>query len=282
MEMAHTRRQNGYRALFAPSAAPQSGMALLVSNRLAEAQIERVHHDASGHTLIATVHLRDAIELMVVVSHAPPHSSDATRTSYFNTLANSIPPRDARHPDRVHMWMGDFNFEERRPTGEIWSASERSARGQMLTAYAEVCKRLGSASGGLEDAWVIAHPEDPHCPTSKAGRAIDRILIDPKLLGGTPGLLDADCLHARLLQVPSRTGALRAAPDHAAPRITLRLSDVKRPDVRPTYTPKALNDERHAEVAAAIKESVTDPHTSPADALNAVVVIPHKATSGHP
>ena len=124
--------------------------------------------------------------------------------------------------------MGDFNFEERRPTGEIWTASERSARGHMLTAYAEVCKRLGSASGGLEDAWVIAHPEDPHCPTSKAGRAIDRILIDPKLLGGTCSTRTV-CMHVcyKSRAVLARYAQHLTTPHHASPSALVMSSGLK-------------------------------------------------------
>ena len=81
--------------------------------------------------------------------------------------------------------MGDFNMEEEGGR----AADRQSARGAMLRSYAAVCARLGSTiAGGLEDAHAIVHGGRP-APTSAAGRSIDRILVDPRMVGGVPGLV---------------------------------------------------------------------------------------------
>ena len=122
------------------------------------------------------------------------------------------------------------------------AATRASARASMLKAYAavRVCRALGSeAHGGLEDAFAVAHA-GAHGATSKAGRAIDRILIDPRATGGVPGTLPgtvaAEQLHQTDFQVPGASGALRTAPDHRAVRVTFRLSDIEKPPPRPRYS----------------------------------------------
>ena len=139
------------------------------------------------------------------------------------------------------MWMGDFNFEE--PRGDTSTSGsgdgQQGARARMLGAYAAVCAKLGSrACGGLEDAYAITHV-GRHGVTSKAGRAIDRILVDPRMVGGVPGIVDADLIHQTDLQVKGKNNTLRAAPDHKAPRVTLRLSDIEKPPPRTPLTTHA-------------------------------------------
>ena len=92
---------------------------------VAHAKVDVTYRDPSGHTIVAPVHVLDRIELLLVVSHAPP-GSDASRASYFTDLLQHIPPRDARHPNRMGVWIGDFNFEERLPDGERVSAAART------------------------------------------------------------------------------------------------------------------------------------------------------------
>ena len=146
--------------------------------------------------------------MLLVVSHASP-TSDAARAAYFNDLLTHIPSIDARQPDRQGMWMGDFNFVEARTgSGTATGTAAASARAQMLEAYARVCAKLGSReAGGLEDAYAATH-SGRQGPTSKAGRAIDRVLIDPRMIGGVPGIVDADLVHQTDLQVKSRNSAL--------------------------------------------------------------------------
>ena len=54
MEKARLQRNGGYRVWFAPGTAPKTGVALVVSNRLAGAKVEVLYRDLTGHTLIAT------------------------------------------------------------------------------------------------------------------------------------------------------------------------------------------------------------------------------------
>ena len=122
------------------------------------------------------------------------------------------------------MWTGDFNFEEPLTDGAAGHGGAPSARERMLEAYAAVCAKLGTrADGGLEDAYRVTH-SGRRAPTSKVGRSIDRVLIDPQMIGGVPGIVAADTVHRtdlqvtgakRIAQAPSRARPLRAA--HHAP-----------------------------------------------------------------
>ena len=136
----------------------------------------------------------------------------------------------------------------------------------MLEAYAKVCAKLGSiAAGGLEDAYAVTHAGHK-APTSKVGRAIDRVMIDPRMIGGVPGIVDADTVHQTDLQVTGDKGKLRKPPDHKAMRVTLRLSDIEKPPPRPRYTVDSLSDARHAEVAQAVKDAITQQDRTPQEA----------------
>jgi hypothetical protein len=156
-------------------------------------------------------------------------------------------------------------------TNKDTNEADSSARARMLTAYAKVCAKLGSReAGGLENAYAVTHDGEQQA-TSKAGRAIDRVLIDPRMIGGVPGLVDADTVHRTDLQVTGGKRKLRPEPDHHAPRIHLRFSDIKRPAPRPRYTVDGLTDARHAEVTRAIKNAITNGATTPVDAEDAYV-----------
>ena len=102
------------------------------------------------------------------------------------------------------IWLGDFNFEE-------GDGTQSDAYEKMIEAYATVCRKLGSeADGGLLDAYRIAHSDG--VDTTREGRRIDRGLIDPRLVGGLPGLADADHIHQTELQVVGKGGNLRHSP----------------------------------------------------------------------
>jgi hypothetical protein len=133
----------------------------------------------------------------------------------------------------------------------------------MLKAYATVCRQLGCESaGGLEDAYVVTHPGKAH-GTSRTGRAIDRVLVDPRLIGSIPGLVDAAHVHQNMLQVVGQSGTLRAAPDHKAVKAVLRLSDIKRPPHRPRYTLTGLSAARRAEVELCVDTILKDEQRDP-------------------
>ena len=270
MEQAHRRRQGGYRVWFAPGTAPQTGtgtgMALLISNRLASTKVDVKYRDPTGHTLIATLNILNRMQLLLVISHAPSTSSDEAREAYFNTLLSHIPESRAEDPERMGMWMGDFNFEEA-PSGDVGKAASTGTRARMLKAYAAVCAKLGSPHiGGLEDAYAITHPHTPRVPTSKACRAIDRILVDPRMVGGLPGLVDATHLHQLEMQVANGKGGRRTAPDHKAVKVTTALSDTRRPPTRPKYTMSGLSDERHGEVCTRVMTTLSDTSLDPEEA----------------
>ena len=219
MHLASGYRQDGYRVWFAPGTQVKTGMALIVSNRLAHVPVNVTYRDPTGHTLIATLNILGRLPLALVVSHASP-SSDAARCAYFKHLLPHLPSADPKQPDRMGLWMGDFNMEE----GSGEATDRQSARGAMLRSYAAVCTRLGSAvAGGLEDAHAIVHGGRP-APTSAAGRSIDRILVDPRMVGGVPGLVGAAYVSRHLLRVKGRGGLLRKAPDHDAVGVTARLA----------------------------------------------------------
>ena len=114
MEKARLQRNGGYRVWFAPGTAPKTGVALVVSNRLAGAKVEVLYRDLTGHTLIATLHILGRLSLLLVISHAPP-TSDAARAAYFKDLLRHIPPPDPAHPDRVSMWMGERDTAHHMP-----------------------------------------------------------------------------------------------------------------------------------------------------------------------
>ena len=112
-DMAQAERErDGYRAWFAPGTTKQTGVALLISNRLAHAKVEVTYRDPTGHTLIANVDILGRLHLQLVISHAPADSSDTLRAAYFTQVLCNIPTQDANQPERMGMWMGDFNFEE--------------------------------------------------------------------------------------------------------------------------------------------------------------------------
>jgi len=271
MESTATRRQGGYRAWFAPGTRQKTGMALLVSNRLGSMPVEIVYQDPTGHTLIAKMNPLGRLPMIVVISHADPESDDK-RAIYFENLLNHIPPVDPKQPDRQGVWMGDFNFEEPREPGTDTNkrtrdgappAREGTARARMLKAYATVCRKLGCESaGGLEDAYVVTHPGKAH-GTSRTGRAIDRVLVDPRMIGSVPGLVDAAHVHQNLLQVVGQSGTLRAAPDHKAVKAVLRLSDIKRPPHRPRYTLSGLSAARRAEIESCVDTILKDEQRDP-------------------
>jgi hypothetical protein len=227
---SHSRdRQGGYRAWFAPGTQRKTGIALIISNRLAGAKVEVHYRDPTGHTLIASLSILGRLPMLLVVSHADP-STDAARARYFEEVLAHLPPPDPQEPHRRGVWIGDFNFEEpsaekvQQAAASVADAPDAaSGRARMLAAYASVCLALGCPSGGgLEDAYAITH-DGRHAVTSKAGRAIDRVLIDPRLVGGVPGLVDADTVDEHLLHVQ---WARKQPSDHKAVRATLRLTTV--------------------------------------------------------
>ena len=284
MERAASARQGGYRVWFAPGTAPKTGMALLVSNRLASMRVDVGYRDPSGHTLIVTLNVLGRLPLLLVITHAPP-TTDAARAAYFTDLLTHIPARDPRQPDRQGMWMGDFNFVEPRTdavgmAADASGSAARSARATMLAAYARVCEKLGSAAaGGLEDAYAITH-DGESAPTSKAGRAIDRVLIDPRMVGGVPGIVDADTVHQTDLQVTGKR-KLRAPPDHKATRVSLRLTDITRPTPRPRYTMDGLTDVRRAEVEKAVTIAIGDARATPQAAEDAYIAAVKRLLDGY-
>ena len=254
MEAAQRQLRDGYKAVFGRGTRAKSGMALLVSNRLATTTVQHVYDDGTGHTLIANVNVHGRLPLLIVLSHAPA-STDGDRERYFTDLLSHIPEPDPRHPDRRAVWLGDFNFEE-------GDGTQSDAYEKMLVAYAAVCRKLGSeADGGLLDAYRIAHSDGSD--TTRGDRRIDRGLIDSRLVGGLPGLADADHIHQTELQVVKKGGKLGKKPDHKAVRITLRFSDTERPKPAPRYDPRRISADRLKVLDAAItpllKDATCDP-----------------------
>ena len=70
------------------------------------------------------------LPLLIVLSHAPPATSDRRRTAYFKGLLARIPEVDPRQPDRKSIWLGDFNFEE-----ELSESEERRWRQGAVAGY---------------------------------------------------------------------------------------------------------------------------------------------------
>ena len=254
MEAAQRQLRDGYKAVFGRGTRAKSGMALLVSNRLATTTVQHVYDDGTGHTLIASVNVHGRLPLLIVLSHAPA-STDSDRERYFTDLLSHIPEPDPRHPDRRAVWLGDFNFEE-------GDGTQSNAYEKMLEAYAAVCRKLGSeADGGLLDAYRIAHSDGSD--TTRGDRRIDRGLIDSRLVGGLPGLADADHIHQTDLQVVKKGGKLGKKPDHKAVRITLRFSDTERPKPAPRYDPRRISADRlkvlDATITPLLKDATCDP-----------------------
>ncbi len=162
------------------------------------------------------------------------------------------------------MWLGDFNFEEELGPAEAAASIDGAcnARGAMLDAYAAVCKKLGSdAAGGLQDAYRVTHPQGG--ATSRQHRCIDRALIDPRLIGELPGLVDASYVHRRELQVTGARGKLKDPPDHNAVGFTLRFSDTPRPLPCPRYDPTSLSPARKKMVETVILSLLSDASSDP-------------------
>ena len=159
--------------------------------------------------------------------------------------------------------MGDFNMEEDRDADAIEMGSASTDRERMIEAYAKVCAALGStAAGGLQDAYTITHPEGG--ATSRQRRRIDRILVDPRMIGELPGLVDAGYVSRHELQVRGRNDKLKKSPDHHAARAVLRVSDTERPEPSPRYDMRKLSGDRAAEVEAAVLPLLSDDTCDPA------------------
>ena len=119
MEQAAGRYRGGYRVWFAPGSAKQTGMALIVSNRLAGAKVEVEHRDPGGHLLIVRVDALNRLSLRVVLSHAPSGNSDAARAAYFQGVSAQLstlpddPRRAPRWANRSSLLLSQTAFFEK-------------------------------------------------------------------------------------------------------------------------------------------------------------------------